>query len=113
VKLKWSGKRTLIALALLGGVLVLYVLGEDQRREAGRDGGSSPASNSSQCRVEATVDGLNVRSAPNLNQSSIVGKLNLGDESDAQKVVENGFRKLAEDRWVKVEMIKPLEGRDC
>lgn len=112
MKVKWSGKRTLVALAVVGGVLVLYVLGEDQRREQGRDG-SEPTSSTSQCRVASTVDGLNVRSAPAIDPANVVETLAKGEETDADKVVENGFRKLGEGRWVSVEFVQPLEGRDC
>jgi hypothetical protein len=112
VKLKWSGKRTLVAAVLLGGVGLLYVQGTDQRREQGRDG--APASSSTtQCRVTSTVDGLRVRSAPAVVANNIVDELASGEESDADKVVQNGFRKLAEGRWVSAELVKPLAGRDC
>ncbi len=112
VKLKWSGKRTFIAAVLLGGVGLLYVQGADQRREEGRDGAPA-SSDSSQCRVTATVDGVNVRSAPAIDPANVVDQLASGEEADADKVVQNGFRKLGEGRWVSVEYAKPMEGRDC
>jgi hypothetical protein len=109
VKLKWSGKRTLIALALLGGVLVLYAMGVDEQRA--KQGAESETSQ--ECRVTSTVDGLNVRSAPVMDPANVVGQLSAGEEADAHKEVENGFRKLADERWVAVEFAPPLEGRDC
>lgn len=112
MKLKWSGKRTLIAVALLAGVLALYAMGAEKRREEGRDG-TDETSGSTQCRVESTVDGLNVRSAPALDPDNVVDQLNLGDESDADKVVQNGFRKLEENRWVSVEYLQTVDGREC
>jgi len=112
VKLKWSGKRTLIAVALVLGVLWLYAMGSEKRREEGQDG-SDPTSGTTQCRVESTVDGLNVRSAPALNPNNVVDQLALGDEVDADKVVQNGFRKLTDGRWVSIEFAQPLDGRDC
>jgi len=114
VKVKWSGKRTVVAVALLAGVGVLYVQGSDQRREEGRDGGSPASSEStSECRVAATGDGVRVRSAPAIVEGNIVDEMAAGEESDADKVVENGFRKLAEGRWVSVDFVRVLEGRDC
>jgi hypothetical protein len=113
VKVKWSGKRTLVAAVLLGGVGLLYVQGADQRREEGRDGGAPASSDTSQCRVASTVDGLRVRSAPVVADGNVVDELASGEESDAAKVVQGGFRKLGEGRWVSAEFAKPLEGRDC
>jgi hypothetical protein len=114
VKIKWSGKRTLITVALVAGVLWLYAMGSEQRREDGKDGSDSDATaGTTQCRVEATVDGLNIRSAPAIDPANVVGKLSLGDQSDAEKVVQNGFRKLDEGRWVSLELVQTVEGRDC
>lgn len=112
MKLKWSGKRTLVAVVLLAGVGLLYVQGSDQRREEGRDGAPA-SSNTSQCRIASTEDGVRVRSAPAIDPANIVDELAAGEEVDADKVVQNGFRKLAEGRWVSVDFAKPLEGRDC
>ena len=108
MKLKWSGKRTLVALVLLGGVLMLYAMGAEEQR-AKRDA----ESDTTQCRVTSTVDGLNVRSAPVEDPANVVGQLSAGDEADAHKEVENGFRKLIDDRWVSVRYAQPVEGRDC
>jgi hypothetical protein len=112
VKIKWTGKRTLIAVALLVGVLWLYAMGSEKRREEGGDGADT-SSSSSQCRIEAIVDGLNIRSAPTVDPKNVVGKLDKGQQADADKTVENGFRKLAEDdQWVAVRYAKPVGG-DC
>ncbi len=112
MKIKLTGKRTLVAGALLVGVLWLYAMGSEKRREEGTDG-SETSVTTTQCRVESTVDGLNIRSAPAVAANNVVGELNLGDQSDAEKVVQDGFRKLAEDRWVSAEFVKVVEGRDC
>lgn len=112
LKVKWSGKRALITLALAAGVWFLYVQGS-QAREA--EGGEEPAAETTtaQCRIESTVDGLNVRSAPALEPRNVVDQLGQGEEVDADKVVENGFRKLGEGRWVSVEYVRTVEGSDC
>jgi hypothetical protein len=113
VKVKWSGKRTLVAAALLAGVGLLYVQGSDQRREEGRDGAPASSSTTSECRVASTADGVRVRSAPVVADGNIVDELAAGEESDAAKEVQNGFRKLGEGRWVSVDFVRVLEGRDC
>lgn len=112
MKIKWSGKRTLVALVLLGGVGLLYVQGSDQRREQGQEG--APASSeTSACRVESTADGVRVRSAPAIDPANVVDELAAGEEADASKEVKNGFRKLGEGRWVSVDYVRPLEGTTC
>jgi len=112
VKIKWSGKRTLLALVLLGGVLMLYVQGTDQRREEGRDG--TPASSeTAACRVASTEDGVRIRSAPAIDPANVVDELAAGEESDASTEVQNGFRKLSEGRWVSVDYVRPLDGATC
>jgi hypothetical protein len=108
VKLKWSGKRTLIAAVLLGGVGLLYVQGNEERQNQG------PASSeTTQCRVTSTADGVRVRSAPAIDPANVVDELAAGEEADASAEVQNGFRKLGEGRWVSVDYIQPLEGRQC
>ena len=102
-------KRTLVIGGVLVAVGILYVLGADKQRN---QGGTSQSANTSQCRVAVTADILNIRSTPAIS-GVIVGKLNKGQESDADKVVQNGFRKLAENRWVSSDFAKPVSGRDC
>ncbi|HEX2133090.1 MAG TPA: SH3 domain-containing protein [Actinophytocola sp.] len=112
LKVKWSLKRTLIAVGIAAGIYVIYVQGSAQR--AAESGGEAePASSTPQCRVEATVDGLNVRSAPEIDPANIVDQLSQGEESDADTLVRNGFRKLGDGRWVSVEYLEPLEGHAC
>jgi hypothetical protein len=106
---KWSGKRTLIALAVGVGLWVVYVQGSEQRAT---ESGAEPTSGTTQCRIESTVDALNVRSAPALS-AGVVDQLAQGEEADADKVVQNGFRKLAEGRWVWGEFVQAVDGRDC
>lgn len=110
LNVKWSGKRTMVALAVAAGVWLLYVQGAAEREA---DGGAEPTSGTTQCRVQSTVDGLNVRSAPTTGQDNVVDQLAQGEESEADKVVENGFRKLGEGRWVSVDYLQVVEGTDC
>ncbi|GAB3436969.1 SH3 domain-containing protein [Actinophytocola sediminis] len=109
LKIKWSGKRTLIALVIAVGLYVIYVQGSEQRA----DGDTQPAPAAAECRISSTVDGLNVRSAPVKDEANVVDQLAQGEESDADKVVENGFRKLGDGRWVSVDFVRTMPGRDC
>jgi len=101
-------KRTLVLGGALIVVLVLYVLGSEKKR----NDTTQPAANPSLCRVTITVDGLRVRELPN-TEAKIVGRFNRGNETDADKLVENGFRKLGDNKWVSAEFAKPVSGRDC
>jgi hypothetical protein len=101
-------KRSLLIGGVLAGALVLYVLGNGARpNESGE-----PASNPTQCRVTVVADALNVRAEPDAN-SERVDKIPRGTQIDADKVVENGWRKIGENRWVSAEYIEPVPGRDC
>ena len=110
MKLKLTGKRTVIAAALLAAVGVLYVQGNDQRQQH-----QGPAANqtTSACRVASTEDGVRVRSTPVLDPANIVDELAAGEESDASTEIQNGFRKLSEGRWVSVNYVRPLTGSKC
>jgi hypothetical protein len=110
VKLKLTGKRTVITIALLAGVGLLYVQGNKERQE----GQQGPASNeTSTCRVASTEDGVRIRSTPVLDPANVVDELAKGEESDASTEIQNGFRKLSEGRWVSVNFTRPLDGRKC
>jgi hypothetical protein len=109
VKLKLTGKRTVIAIALLAGVGVLYVQGKDEQHTQ-----EGPASSETvACRVASTDDGVRVRSAPVLDPANVVDELARGEESDASKVIQNGFRQLGAGRWVSVDFIRPLDAKKC
>ena len=100
-------KRATMAAGVAAGALVLYLLGNDRQ-----PGAAEPAADPAQCRVTVVADVLNVRAAPALD-APIVGKFNKDSETDADKVVENGFRKLADDRWAANEFLTPKQGHDC
>jgi uncharacterized protein YgiM (DUF1202 family) len=99
-------KRTLIIGGALVGVVALYALGAEKGQ------GTESTADTGGCRVTATTDGVRIRTGPDLN-SQIVGKLNKGQETNADKVVQNGFRKIAENQWISVDFTQPLAGRDC
>jgi hypothetical protein len=109
VKLKLTGKRTVIAAVLLAGVGILYVQGSEERGQQQGPASSETAT----CRVASTGDGVRVRNAPVKDPANVVDELASGEESDASTEIQNGFRKLSEGRWVAEEFIKPLDGRKC
>lgn len=101
-------KRTLIVIGIAVGVLTLYLMGSDNQRQDSTE----PVANPSQCRVTVTADILNVRAAPAMD-APIVGKFMRDAETDADKVVQNGFRKLTGDRWAAEQFLAPKQGHDC
>lgn len=97
------------AMILIGGgaaVMALLVYGDKPPQDA------AAAADPTQCRVLVTADVLNVRAAPAL-EAPIVGKFLKDAETNADKIVENGFRKIADDRWAATEFLVPKEGYDC
>lgn len=103
-------KRTLLIGGGLAAVLILYALGAKNQP---KDNSSQPAANASQCVVTVVADDtLNIRSAPG-RDGKIVGKLAKGKQVNADKVVQNGFRKLSDNQWVSVDFAKPVQGHDC
>jgi hypothetical protein len=111
VKVKLTGKRTVIAAALLAGVGVLYVQGNDQRQQEGQQDPTSIKT--ATCRVASTEDGVRIRSTPALDPANVVDELAKDEESDASTEIQNGFRKLSEGRWVSVNFTRPLDGSKC
>jgi hypothetical protein len=101
-------KRTVVIGGALVAVLVLYVLGSEKRRNENTE----PTANTNQCRVTVTADVLRVHAGPEL-ASRVVDRLTKGQEADADKVVQNGFRKIGDNRWVSVDYAQPVSGRDC
>jgi hypothetical protein len=65
------------------------------------------------CRVVATEDGVRVRSAPVVDPANVVDELAKGEESDASKEIQNGFRKLSEGHWVSAAYLRPLDAKKC
>jgi len=98
-------KRTL----MIGGGLVLvvgmYSMGSDQNA-------AEPTSGQAQCKVSVTADVLNVRAAPDA-KAEVVGKFKQGVETAADPQVQNGFRKIGENRWAANDFLKPLDGHNC
>lgn len=96
-------KRTLIIIAVLVGVVLIYALGADKRTSSGATPGSTG------CVMTVTADLLNVRSAPDPN-AAIVGKFKRDAQTGAELEAQNGFRKLGDNRWAAAEFLKPAQG---
>ena len=103
-----SNKRTLVIGGVLVAVLILYVLGSEKRRNESAE----PAADVNQCRVTVTADVLRVHAGPEIG-SPVVDRLTKGQETNADKLVQNGFRKIGDSRWVSVDYAQPVSGRDC
>lgn len=87
-----------------GAALIVVVAISGQDRE-------SSASSPTGCQVVVTADVLNARDTP--GGQKIVGKYVKDAKIDAQPVVENGFRKIAEGKWVSAQYATPVEGSKC
>lgn len=106
----WTGKRMLTLVGLGAGVLVLYLLGAEKQNEGS---GSGSGGNPTQCRVAVNGDGVRLRSAPVIDPNNIVRTPTRGEEFDAEKTVQDGFRKTTDGQWLATAFIRNLEGRDC
>ncbi|PSL54636.1 hypothetical protein B0I31_106150 [Saccharothrix carnea] len=65
-----------------------------------------------ECRVTVIADVLNVRSGP-ADTQPIVATLPRDAVVGAENRVENGFRLLADGRWVKDEFVTPTSDSGC
>ncbi|MBN6036487.1 SH3 domain-containing protein [Amycolatopsis sp. 195334CR] len=100
-------KKILIAIAVVVGIGIIYVMGADKRASEASGGGGPTG-----CRMTVTADVLNVRSQP-ADNAQIVGKFKQDAQTDAHPVVQNGFRMIAQDRWAATEFLKPMDGANC
>ncbi|MBB4686306.1 SH3 domain-containing protein [Amycolatopsis jiangsuensis] len=97
-------KKTLIIIGAIAVVVILYVL--SQKGQADAQGSATG------CEVAVTADVLNARDTP-AGDGQIVGKYLNGAEFDAQPVVQNGFRKIADGKWVADGFVQPTDGSKC
>lgn len=95
----------IIAAAGIAGFIFIMGLGKN----VSEAGSSSPSSG---CKVTVTADVLNVRAQP-APGAQIVGKYQRNAETEAQLEVQNGFRKLAENKWAATEFLTPVNGAKC
>lgn len=107
-------KRVVIIAAALLAVGIIYVL-HQTGKAGGIDGsadGAAALMGGSGCQVTVTADVLNVRATPD-EHGQIVGKFNRNAKTGAQPVVQNGFRKLADNKWVAAQYAQPVAGSNC
>ena len=98
-------KKVLIVVVVLVGIGIIYVMGMDKRN-------SDAAGGSTGCKVTVTADVLNVRAAPDPN-AEVVGKYNQNAVTGAEVQIQNGFRKLADNKWAKTDFLQPVAGTNC
>lgn len=98
-------KKILIIAVVLIGIGIIYVMGVDKRN-------SDAAGGSTGCKVTVTADVLNVRAAPDPN-AEVVGKYNQKAVTGAEIEIQNGFRKLADNKWAKADFLQPVAGTNC
>jgi hypothetical protein len=104
-----AGTGVLVGLVVVGALAIPKLISDNSNGKPETDTTTSDVP----CRVTVTVDGMNVRSSPSLDPETVVDKLNLGEELYAEKIVQNGYRKLAEDRWASLDLLQTVSGYDC
>ncbi|MEU4802007.1 SH3 domain-containing protein [Actinosynnema sp. NPDC023587] len=96
--------RGLIVIGVLGAAGVMWVT------NGGKPMGSEKAA--AECRVAVTADILNVRTGP-ADTQPIVSTMQRDSVVKAERRVENGFRLLADGRWVNNDFVAPTSDSDC
>lgn len=70
------------------------------------------ATGSTGCQVVVVADKLNVRAGPS-ETAPLIATLGRDAVRDAQKVVQNGFRQLVDNRWAADQYLAPTLGSVC
>jgi len=96
-------KKTLIILGAIVAVIVIYALNADKQASGAAATG---------CKVAVIADVLNARETADGN-AKIVGKYLRDAQFDALPGVQNGFRKVADDKWVAAAFTAPVAGSAC
>ncbi|MGM1060787.1 SH3 domain-containing protein [Saccharothrix sp. Mg75] len=97
--------RGLVVAGVLATAGVMYVANGGQKMGVEETAGGT-------CRVTVVADVLNVRSGP-ADTQPVVATLRRDAVVDAAPRVENGFRLLADGRWVKEEFVTPTSDSSC
>lgn len=98
-------KRVVMIVVVVVGIGLIYVLGTNKQKA------DASAPSPTGCKVVVTADVLNAREAP--GSPKVVGKYLKDAQIDAQPGVQAGFRKIADDKWVSAEFVKPMDGSNC
>jgi hypothetical protein len=96
-------KKTLMILGAIVAVIVIYALNTDKQASGASATG---------CKVTVTADVLNARETADGN-AKVVGKYLRDAQFDAIPGVQNGFRKVADDKWVAAAFTAPVAGSAC
>lgn len=91
---------------IVGAVVVAGVLVLNWERDEDAQGSTQG------CEMEVTADVLNVREAPG-TQHEVMDRLTEGTVVEVGDATENGFRQLADGRWVSAEYLSEAGGSDC
>lgn len=96
-------KKTLIVVGAIIAVIVIYALNTNKQ---------AAGASATGCKVTVTADVLNARETADGN-AKIVGKYLRDAQFDALPGVQNGFRKVADAKWVAAAFTEPVAGSAC
>ncbi|HEY4021004.1 MAG TPA: SH3 domain-containing protein [Pseudonocardiaceae bacterium] len=103
-------KRMLLVIGVLIVVVVVFIIQGKNNPNGNSSNTSNTTSNSTgQCQMKVTADVLNIRSSPDAN-GTVVGKLQNGQVTSAQKTVQNGYRQLNTNQWVSAQFVTAVSG---
>lgn len=97
-------KKTALIVGAIIAIVVIYALNNGKQQAAG--------ASATGCKVTVTADVLNAREAADGN-AKVVGKYLRDAQFDTLPGVQNGFRKVADAKWVAAEFTQPVAGSAC
>ena len=96
-------KKTALVVGAIVAIIVIYAL---------NTGKQASGASATGCKVTVTADVLNARESADGN-AKVVGKYLRDAQFDALPGVQNGFRKVADAKWVAAEFTQPVAGSAC
>jgi len=96
-------KKTALVVGAIIAIIVIYAWNTNKQ---------AAGASATGCKVTVTADVLNARQSADGN-AKIVGKYLRDAQFDAQPGVQNGFRKVADDKWVAAAFTEPVAGSAC
>ena len=97
-------KKTALIVGAIIAIVVIYALNNGKQQASG--------ASATGCKVTVTADVLNAREAADGN-AKVVGKYLRDAQFDTLPGVQNGFRKVADAKWVAAEYTQPVAGSAC
>ncbi|AHI01408.1 hypothetical protein GCM10010174_09910 [Kutzneria viridogrisea] len=94
----------LVVVGGVGAVAVLYLISGNK--------GAGAAPGGPQCQYQVTADALNVRSGPGTG-NRIVDSYRHGAEITADRLAQNGWRRVDDTHWVSNDYLTPAPGKSC